>query len=72
MSLRSAPADPDAASPEFELALFDETCEFVDEIRLSEKLAGYPARDYWVRVCLIDLLNFQHPFSTPKRFALRR
>lgn len=60
-------------SPEFQSVLFEKVYIFEEEMLILPDLRAYglPSGIYWIRVAFIDLLDFQQPFSSPKRFRLR-
>jgi hypothetical protein len=73
-------ADPDiigayrvqiATSSHFPRILFDKTYPFMTEVDLSADLAGAPERfeTLWIRYAVVDLLDFEHPFTRPRRIV---
>lgn len=61
-----------ASSPEFARVLFDKVYPFMGEAELNKDLAGAPSRlsEVWIRWSLVDLLDFEHPFTRPRRVRL--
>lgn len=57
----------------FEVILFEKVYIFEEEMLVLPDLRahGLASGVYWVRIAFIDLLDFQQPFSSPKKFRLR-
>lgn len=62
-----------ASSADFGRVLFDKTYPFMGEIDLAKDLEGAPEhlRTLWLRYALVDLLDFEHPFTRPRRIVRR-
>jgi hypothetical protein len=50
--------------------ILDKTYTFADKVELYNDLeaAGAETGHYWVRIAYIDLLDFQHPYTRPRRY----
>lgn len=61
-----------AFAPDFHKVLYDRTYPFMAEIDLASDLVAARTRSgiYWIRWSLVDLLEFQHPFTRPQRVKL--
>jgi hypothetical protein len=61
-----------ATEKEFAHVLFEKIYLFEEGGTLKEDLTkgGLRGGRYWIRLAFIDLLDFQHPYSAPRRFRL--
>jgi hypothetical protein len=60
-----------ASTAAFSKVLFDKVYPFMGEIDLAKDLEGAPASldTLWLRYALVDLLDFQHPYTRPRRIV---
>lgn len=63
-----------SSGPDFTKVLFEKTYPFMSEVDLAEDLAGAPdhVRALWIRYSVVDLLDFEHPFTRPRRILRLR
>ena len=63
-----------ATSPEFAKVRLDKIYGFMADIDLEGDMgaAGLDGGEYWLRWSIVDLLEFEHPYSRPQRLRYRR
>ncbi|MBI5208997.1 MAG: hypothetical protein HY927_03390 [Elusimicrobia bacterium] len=59
---------------DFKAVLFDRTYPFIEDADLRQEFLKSGLKDgaYWMRFAIVDLLDFQHPYSKPRKFRLRK
>lgn len=60
-----------STDPSFAAVIFNRVYPFMADIDLDGDLAARGTRRgvYWVRYSIVDLLEFEHPFTAPQRFV---
>ncbi|MBI5623010.1 MAG: hypothetical protein HY924_04445 [Elusimicrobia bacterium] len=58
---------------DFKVVLIDQVYSFIEDADLYREFQQSGLKDgtYYIRFAVIDLLDFQHPYTRPKRFRLR-